>query len=118
MPYIHISTTASLSPAEKSELTNCALDAAEQLGKKRAFVMVHLQDGQALTRGGEPGNCAFCDVRLMGAMEKTACDRFAARLSADVARIAHTAPQCVYLSLSVRSLCYTDGKLPPGHTGG
>jgi hypothetical protein len=51
-------------------------------------------------------------------MEKAACDRFAARLSADVSRIAHTAPQCVYLSLSELSLCYTDGKLPPGHTAG
>ncbi len=118
MPYIHISTSAHLSPAEKSELTACALDAAEQLGKKRAYVMVHLQDGQTLSRGDAPGNCAFCDVRLMGAMEKAACDRFAARLSADVARIAHTAPQCVYLSLSELSLCYTDGKLPPGHTAG
>ena len=116
MPYVQISTSAALSPAEKSELRTCALNAMELLGKKRAYVMVHILDAQTLTRGEAAGECAFCDVRVMGAAEKSACDRFSARLSADIARIAHTAPQCVYLSLSELTLCYTDGQLPPGHT--
>jgi hypothetical protein len=114
MPYVQITTSAALSDKEKSELRACALNAMELLGKKRQYVMVHILDGQALTRGEAECNCAFCDVRVMGAAERSACDGFSARLSADIARVAHTAPQCVYLSLSELSLCYTDGKLPPG----
>jgi hypothetical protein len=115
MPYIRIHTSASLSDAEKAELKSLALDAAALLGKKRGIVMVELRDGLALTRGDEEGDCAFCDVRVMGAADQAACDRFAETLSADIARVAHTAPMSVYLSLSELSLCYTDGKLPPGH---
>jgi hypothetical protein len=115
LPYVQISTSAALSGQEKSELRTCALSAMEMLGKKRQYVMVHILDGQALTRGEAEGDCAFCDVRVMGAADKCACDGFSARLSADIARVAHTAPQCVYLTLSELSMCYTDGKLPPGH---
>ncbi len=116
MPYVQISTSATLSSQEIGELRACALNAMELLGKKRQYVMVHILDGQTLTRGEAEGECAFCDVRVMGAAEKCACDGFSERLSADIARVAHTAPQCVYLTLSELTLCYTDGKLPPGHT--
>jgi len=116
LPYVQISTSAALSDREKNDLRACALDAMELLGKKHQIVMVHILDGQTLTRGETEGDCAFCDVRVMGAADQCACDGFSARLSADIARVAHTAPQCVYLSLSELTLCYTDGKLPPGHT--
>lgn len=115
MPYIQIHTSARLSDGEKIELKTLALDAAAILGKKRSIVMVELQDSLALTRGDGEGDCAFCDVRVMGAADPAACNRFAETLSAGIARIAHTAPMSVYLSLSELSLCYTDGKLPPGH---
>jgi hypothetical protein len=115
LPYIRISVSRALTDEEKRSLRACALDAAALLHKNRAHVMVHVQDGQALAKGDEPGGCAFCDVRVMGAAAADACDRFSEALSADIARIAQTAPGCVYLSLSELTLCYTDGKLPPGH---
>ncbi len=115
MPYIHISTSRALTDGEKQSLKACALNAAALLHKNRVHVMVHIQDGQTLTKGDAPGGCAFCDVRVMGAATADDCDRFSCALSTDIARIAQTAPGCVYLSLSELTLCYTDGKLPPGH---
>lgn len=115
MPYIRIATTKKLNPEERDELRRCALDAAEGLGKPRRHVMVHIEDGQALTRGDEEENCAFCDVRVMGSAEPDACARFAQKLSDDIARVAHTAPGCAYLSISELTRCHTDGRLPPGH---
>lgn len=116
MPYIHISTSALLNAEQKQSLRACALEAAVTLlGKQREHVMVHLLDAQTLTRGDETGDCAFCDIRVMGAASREACNNFAMALSADVARIAHTAPRSVYLSLSELNLCYTDGCLPPNH---
>ena len=115
MPYIHITTTRKLTPQEAHSLRQCALTAAALLGKKRQHVMVHIQDGMKLMKGDEAGDCAFCDVRVLGAATKEACDAFSAQLSADVARIAQTAPQCVYLSMAEMTLCYTDGCLPPSH---
>lgn len=113
MPYLHISTTRHLTGEEKFALKSCALSAAALLGKKRSQVMVLLEDGLALSRGDEDGNCAFCDVRVMGAASLEACNQFSQTLSADIARIAQTAPMSVYLSLSELTLCYTDGCLPP-----
>jgi hypothetical protein len=113
MPYIQIATTRPLSQKEKQELRGCALAAMETLGKKRASVMVHILDGQTLLRGDTPGNCAFCDVRVLNAASREACGLFSQQLSADIARIAQTAPGSVYLSLSELTLCYTDGQLPP-----
>ncbi|MCE5343867.1 MAG: hypothetical protein LLF96_09865 [Eubacteriales bacterium] len=115
MPYIQISVSRALADTEKQSLRACALDAAALLNKSRAHVMVHILDNQALTKGDEPGDCAFCDVRVLGAATKEACDLFSQTLSADIARIVKTAPMSVYLSLSEMSLCYTDGKLPPVH---
>lgn len=115
MPYIHILTTAALTPEKKTELKRCALNAADLLGKPRKHMMVLVQDAQALTKGDGEDRCAFCDVRVMGSPEPDACARFAAALSADIARVADTAPGCVYLSLSALTQCYTDGCLPPGH---
>ena len=115
MPYIHIATTKTLSAEERLALKNSVLNAATLLGKNRRHVMVSIQDGAALTKGDEEGNCAFCDVRVMGAATPEACHQFSAALSADIARIAQTAPMSVYLSLSEMTLCYTDGCLPPGH---
>ena len=117
MPYIQIAVTASLTSGDKTALRAAALDAAAGiLNKKREIVMVHILDNQALTKGEGDAPCAFCDVRVMGAATPEACDRFSQALSADIARIAHTAPLCVYLSVSELTLCYTDGKLPPGHS--
>ena len=115
MPYVQISTTCILKEEEKQELRICALSAMEALGKKRAAVMVHILDGQTLLRGDEPGNCAFIDVRVLGAVSGEACGLFSQKLSADVARVARTAPMSVYLSVSELPSCYTDGKIPPGH---
>lgn len=115
MPYIQISTSKSLTAEEKQALRQNALEAAAMLGKKKSVVMVQIQDGLTITRGEGNGPCAFCDVRVMGETTRDACDRFAERLSADVARIAQAAPQCVYLSISQLLLCYTDGRLPPEH---
>lgn len=115
MPYIHISTTRQLSGEEKFALKNCVLNAAALLGKNRQHMMVQINDGLSLSKGDEEGNCAFCDVRVMGAASPEACNRFSQTLSADIARIAQTAPMSVYLSLSELTLCYTDGCLPPKH---
>lgn len=117
MPYIQIATSRILTAAEKSELKACALNAAELLGKNKQHVMVHLLDGQALTKGEGAGDCAFCDVRVLGAATQEACGAFSQTLSADIARIAQVSPMSTYLSLSEMTLCYTDGKLPPGHSG-
>jgi hypothetical protein len=75
--------------------------------------MLCIESGLALFRGEENGNCAFCDVRVHGAATPEACDAFSVKLSADIASVAQTAPDCVYLSLSELTLCYTDGCLPP-----
>ena len=115
MPYIQIGTTRKLTDDQRATLHQRALEAAALLGKPREIVMVRVEDGCALQKGDVPGSCAFCDVRVLGAATKEACDAFSAQLSADVARIAQTAPQCVYLSMAEMSLCYTDGCLPPSH---
>ena len=115
MPYIHITTSKTLSADEKRDLRACTLRAVTLLGKKPEHAMVRIEDGATLSRGAGDGECAFCDARLLGAASREACDAFAQALSADLARIAQTAPQCVYLSLSELALCYTDGRLPPGH---
>lgn len=115
MPYIQIAVSRRLTDGEKKELRACALDAAKLLGKKREHLMVRLEDGLALTKGDGEGDCAFCDVRVMGSASLEACGAFAERLSEDVARVARTAQGNVYLSLSELTLCYTDGRLPPGH---
>ncbi len=117
MPYIQIATSRTLTAAEKIELKACALHAVALLGKNKQHVMVHLLDGQALTKGEETGECAFCDVRVLGAATQEACNAFSQTLSTDVARIAQVSPMSTYLSLSELTLCYTDGKLPPGHNG-
>ena len=118
MPYIRIATTVALTPEERDELRRCALDAAEGMGKRRQNVMVHIEDAQALTRGDGDGNCAFCDVRVMGDASPEACARLAQTLSDDIARIARTAPGCAYLSISELTRCHTDGRTPPGHPDG
>ncbi len=118
MPYIRITTTLHLPPADTAALRQCALEAAALLGKNPAHVMLCIESGMALARGHSAGNCAFCDVRVMGSATPEACQAFAARLSADIARIAQTAPQSVYLSMTELTLCYTDGCLPPGHRAG
>lgn len=115
MPYIQIALSARLSAAQKRELHLCALAAAALLGKKKEHVMVRIEDGLALAKGEAEGGCAFCDTRVMGAASREACNQFSAKLSADIARIAQTAPACVYLNISELTLCYTDGCLPPGH---
>ena len=115
MPYIHLTTSKRLSDEDKLALRNCALSAAALLNKNRRNVMVQIEDGAYLHKGDEAGDCAFCDVRVMGVAAPEARDRFSAALSADIARIAQTAPGCVYLSLSEFTSCYTDGCLPPGH---
>jgi len=115
MPYLHISTTKRLTGEERLALKSCALNAAALLGKRRPQVMVLIEDGLDLSRGDDEGNCAFCDVRVMGVASPEACNQFSQTLSADIARIAQTAPMSVYLNLSELTLCYTDGCLPPGH---
>ena len=115
MPYIHLTTSKRLTTEDRLALRNCALNAAALLNKNRRNVMVQIQDGANLSKGDEAGDCAFCDVRVMGSAAPEALDRFSAALSADVARIAQTAPGCVYLSISEFACCYTDGCLPPGH---
>ena len=115
MPYISILTTQTLTLAQKDELRQTALSAAALLGKPRAHVMVCIQDGVYLHKGDGDQSCAFCDVRVMGAASPEACAQFSLTLSEGVRRVAHTAPGCVYLSLSALTLCYTDGYLPPGH---
>ena len=115
MPYIHIATTRTLTRQAKDELHQCALNAADRLHKPRHVVMVCIVDGSTLQKGEEQSDCAFCDVRVVGTADAQDCDAFSAILSADIARIAGTAPGCVYLSISGLSLCYTDGCLPPGH---
>jgi len=115
MPYIHLTTSKRLTAEEKLALKHCALSAAALLNKNRRNVMVRIQDGEHLHKGDEEGNCAFCDVRVMGVATQEERDRFSAALSADIARIAQTAPGCVYLSISEFASCYTDGCLPPGH---
>ncbi len=113
MPYIRITTTKALTEDERQELRRCALDAAALLGKNPSHVMLSIEGGVALSKGEGGDACAFCDVRVYGAATPEACDAFSAQLSADIARIAATAPGCVYLSLSELTLCYTDGCLPP-----
>jgi hypothetical protein len=117
MPFIRITTTNPLTETDRQALRRCALGAALLLGKTPAHVMLCIEDGMALTKGEHGGACAFCDVRVYGAATPEACDAFSARLSADVARIADTAPCCVYLSLSELTMCYTDGCLPPSRGG-
>ena len=113
MPYLRIATTAALTKDEQALLRTAALDAMALLGKPRHAVMVQLDCGQTLTLGDSAGNCAFCDVRVAGAAEAAACDRFAQVLSEAVARIAHTAPGGVYLSIAPLTQCYTDGCARP-----
>lgn len=114
MPYIHIVTSRRLDAAQTEALRRCALNAAAQMGKPPERVMVHIESGAALTLGETAEECAFCDVRVLGAATAEACNRFAARLSGDIAHFAHTRPGGVYLSLTKMALCYTDGNLPPG----
>ena len=116
MPYMHITTSKKLTPEEKTDLQNCALKAADLLGKPRQHVMVNLQDGAFLTKGGVAGSCAFCDVRVFGAPPREACDAFSTALNADITRIAQTDPGCVYISISALTSCYTDGCAPPNHS--
>ena len=115
MPYISIVTSNPLTPEQKQELRDCALNAAALLHKNRNHVMVQIQDGVSLHIGDREDTCVFCDVRVLGAAAVEDCQRFSAVLSAEIARIAQTAPGCVYLSLSEMNLCYTDGCLPPKH---
>lgn len=114
MPYIHIVTSRRLDAAQTDALRRCALDAAALMGKPRERVMVRIESGASLTLGETAEDCAFCDVRVLGAVTAEACNRFAARLSGDVAHFAHTRAGGVYLSLTRMTLCYTDGALPPG----
>ncbi len=116
MPYIQLSISHTLTATDKQALVDCVLSAAALLNKSRSSVMVHILDSQALTKGDEAGECAFCDVRVLGAADRNACDRFSQALSADIARISGAAPANVYLTLSELSLCYAGGCLPPGHS--
>lgn len=113
MPYVHITTTKDLDAKEKQTLRRHVLDALALLGKKPQHVMVLLECGKNLTKGETESNCAFCDVRVYGAVDPAARDAFATALSRSVAGIADTAPGCVYLSVSELPCCYTDGCPPP-----
>ncbi len=115
MPYIQIATTKALTGKEKSELTTCVFNAAALLNKPKQYVMVHIADGQALHKGDNGDNAAFCDARILGAASASARDRFAARLSEDIARIAETAPDGVYLMIQELPAVYMDGVNLGGH---
>jgi hypothetical protein len=70
-----------------------------------------------LSKGEEPGNAAFCDVRLIGSPSKVACDKFSYVVSTELARIGQTAPDCVYMSITPMNMCYMDGEyLGGGHS--
>ena len=114
MPYLRISTTRSLTDAERAALRADALAAMVAFGKPREAVMVELHDGVDLHRGTQENACAFCEARVLGGYTRTAADELAMRLSEAVARIARTDPMCVYFALSSMDACYTDGKTPPG----
>jgi phenylpyruvate tautomerase PptA (4-oxalocrotonate tautomerase family) len=115
MPYVQIATTKTLTGKEKSELKACVFSAAALLGKPRQYVMVHIADGQALHKGDNEDNAAFCDARILGAASVSARDKFAAKLSEDIARIAETAPTGVYLMIQELSSVYMDGVNLGGH---
>jgi len=109
MPYIQISTTRALTDGEKKELKSCVFSAASLLNKPRQYVMVHILDGQTLSKGEGAGNAAFCDARILGSPARDACDRFAAKLTDDIARIAQVEPPQIYLTVEELSMCYMDG---------
>ena len=115
MPYIQIVTTKTLSADAKAELKACVFSAASLLSKPKQYVMVHIVDGQTITKGDNNDNAAFCDARILGNASLSARDKFAAQLSADIARIAQTAPTGVYLMIQELPTVYMDGMNLSGH---
>lgn len=81
MPYIHASIGKNISPEQRRQL-------GEALGKAVTVIpdktyertMVHLEDGCAFFRGGQPAECAFLDVRLRGENDFACQQEFAAQV--------------------------------------
>ena len=70
MPLLTLTTNLSLSPEQKSTLpVRLSAEAARLLGKPESYVMVIMQDGQAMTMGGSSEPTAYLQLKSLGLPE-------------------------------------------------
>lgn len=95
MPYLKIQTNASLEREAADQLLSEASQAvARALGKSERYVMVILEDRQAMRFGGDDATLAFLELKSIGLPEsqtasisKALCDLIASRLGVPQHRV-------------------------------
>lgn len=95
MPYLHIRTNCNVAGDEQSSLLSvCSGIVADVLGKPESYVMVSLEQGQAMLFAGDSAPCAYLELKSIGLPgERTAeisarlCDSIQAALSIPQDRI-------------------------------
>ncbi|MEG0766341.1 MAG: phenylpyruvate tautomerase MIF-related protein [Clostridia bacterium] len=100
MPYIHLSTDRTLSPAEIQTLyALLSAHASRDLGKPAARCMLHISTGQALAMGDGAANCAFVEARLRGESDAASRAAFAGSLRQALSVALQTQPEKIYINL-------------------
>ncbi len=70
MPLLTLTTNLSLTPEQKSTLpAKLSAETASLLGKPESYVMVIVQDGQAMTMGGSDEGTAYLKLKSLGLPE-------------------------------------------------
>ena len=70
MPYLHIRTNSHLeSDRQQRLLARCSNTVAEALGKPERYVMVSLEQGQAMLFAGDEAPCAYLELKSIGLPE-------------------------------------------------
>ncbi len=95
MPYLSIKTNVEIDEdARMALLARASQTVAEMLGKPESYVMVHLQDGCAMTFAGDPAPLAYLQLKSLGlpegqtgAFSKRLCGLMRDALSIDPARV-------------------------------
>jgi len=83
MPYVYISTSASLTAEKKSELLEAIAPLLPILpGKNRSNAMVELDGDKFMAMGDPAVLCAFAEIRLYRQSPAEAKAKFAAELTA------------------------------------
>ena len=100
MPYLHISTSTSLSEDEKTLLYKEIGELMPLLPNKSSVnTMIHIESGCSMHMGEDPAPCAHMEVRLYKAAPAEAKQAFVAAISALIEKRLHVPQPRFYINL-------------------
>jgi len=100
MPYIHLSTSRSLSDAETAALRDSVAELMPLLpGKTRENTMIHITGGCAISKGDPAVPALFVEVHTYKASPEEARREFAARLIAMLSEKLQVPGESIYMNI-------------------